>query len=194
MLVAAVRGRLRRGGSCITSRRCPLRVIERPRNYSCPIYSRSGQQLRFNSALVKDAGALGTVLRWSGLFEEAEVTALAKTLQQALVDTQLPNNTFAAVAGPRHTRIRAVLCAPERHKQFTNQSKFIHGREMFSYIARCLCLENPRLECSVQYDFTGGAVSSSRSCGSSRSTDRGRRTAIFQNSIALGVSATRGSS
>jgi len=120
----------------------------------CEVKSR-GQQLRFNSALTNNVGTLATILRWSGLFEEEEVATLANSVQRALGPAQLPRETFPAVGGPRYTRIRAALCAPERHRQFTNQSKFIHGTEMFGYITRCLCPEKQRLECATQYDFTG---------------------------------------
>lgn len=120
----------------------------------CEVKSR-GQRLRFNGALVDDSGAIATVLRWSWLFEEPEVISLASALQQAMAPKDTPSDGFPTVDGPRHTRIRAALCAPERHKQFANQSKFIHGTEIFAYIARCLCPEAPRFACSVQYDFTG---------------------------------------
>lgn len=49
----------------------------------CEVKSR-GQKLQFNSALRNQPAAAGSVLRWSGLFEEAEIPDLATSLCAAL--------------------------------------------------------------------------------------------------------------
>jgi len=114
-----------------------------------------GRQLHFNERFRNDVSAISVVLRWAGLFEEKEVMALARLLQPKLAPTDHPKQEIPSVPGPRNTRIRVVLCSPERQRRFPNQVKFIHGEEIFSYVTKCLCPETPRPGCAVRYDFTG---------------------------------------
>jgi len=119
----------------------------------CEVKSRR-EQLQFNDGFRNDVDAIATVLQWSGLFPEHEVVSLAKLLQPHITPTDRPTQQIACVQGPRNTRIRAILSSPEREKQFRGQVKFIHGPEIFAYIAQCLCPEAPRIGCSVRYPFT----------------------------------------
>src|SRR6266571_989013 len=94
----------------------------------CEVKSK-GKKLRFNPALTDDPNAIGTVLRWSGLFEDSEVMGLSNALRTALA---MPNQTGPAptVTGPRGIRIRGLLFSPERLSRRENQPWFLAGPEV----------------------------------------------------------------
>jgi hypothetical protein len=120
----------------------------------CEVKSK-GQQLRFNDALLKSPDALKTVLRWAGLFEASEIDDLSNEVYKALS----PDNEKASpdmpptVIGPRGIRVRGLLCSPERDRRDRNQPWFISGRDIMSYVRKCLCPKTPRSSCSTTYDF-----------------------------------------
>ena len=118
----------------------------------CEVKSR-GEPLRFNAALTEDPRAAAAVLRWSGLFLEDELPELVTRLQAALAPNPLRSAAPPSATGPRGTRVRGLLFAPERDKRYTNQSWFVTGPELFEYVHRCLSPTQPRSECSVSYDF-----------------------------------------
>src|SRR5439155_8209050 len=108
---------------------------------------------RFNAALTEDPRAAAAVLRWSGLFLEDELPELATKLQAVLAPNPLPSAAPPSATGPRGTRVRGLLFAPERDKRYTNQPWFVTGPELFQYVHRCLSRTYPRSGCSVSYDF-----------------------------------------
>ncbi len=118
----------------------------------CEVKSQ-GQQLQFNEALRETPNALISVLRWGGLFDEQEILELAHQLLPLLQPSAEPRQDIPCIIGPRNTRIRAILCSPERWLKRNNQPWFIHGSEIFDFAHSCFCPEKPRNSCSTQYDF-----------------------------------------
>jgi len=118
----------------------------------CEVKSK-GKKLRFNPALTDDPNAIGTVLRWSGLFEDSEVMSLSNTLRTALAMPDQTGTMAPTVAGPRGIRIRGFLFSPERTTRRGNQPWFLTGPEIMGYIWRCLCPQKPRQSCATTYDF-----------------------------------------
>lgn len=118
----------------------------------CEVKSR-GQSLQFNPALRNSIPAIESVLRWAGLFNEDEVLDLAPKLQAQLQPPQFPRQDIPTVQGPRNTRIRGIICSPERLNRQNNQTWFINGTEILNYLWRCFCPSVPRATCSTRYDF-----------------------------------------
>ena len=106
-----------------------------------------------NEALRNTPNALISVLRWAGLFYEQEMSDLAGQLLPLLQPANEARQDVPCVIGPRSTRIRAILCSPERWNKRKNQPWFIPGSEIFDFAHSCFCPEEPRAECSTQYDF-----------------------------------------
>ena len=119
----------------------------------CEVKSK-GQSLQFNERFRNSLRAICTVLRWSGLFKESEVNDLAPLLQIGIMPKNQPKDCLFTLPGPRDIRIRPMLCSPERQDKRNNQTWFLHGNEIFSYIWNCLCPDNQRGSCATQYDFT----------------------------------------
>jgi len=118
----------------------------------CEVKS-GGQRLQFNKALREKQPALMSVLQWAGLFHEWEISELAPQLLSLLQPSPEARQEIPCVIGPRNTRIRAILCSPERWIKRNNQPWFIPGSEIFNFAYTCLCPEKPRDTCSTQYDF-----------------------------------------
>src|SRR4030067_79128 len=118
----------------------------------CEVKSK-GKQLRFNHALVVSPDAIGRLLRWAGMFQEDEVAMLASKVQSALLPANLPRSVIPNVIGPRQTRIRGLLCSPERKERRKNQAWFLSGSDIFDYISRCLCPPMPRDTSATTYDY-----------------------------------------
>jgi hypothetical protein len=118
----------------------------------CEVKSR-GQKLQFNDALRNTPHALESILRWAGLFHENEIPDLVNQLLPLLEPSAEAKQDVPRVIDPRKTRIRAILCSPERWLKRNNQSWFIPGSEIFNYAHTCFCPEKPRDPCSTRYDF-----------------------------------------
>ncbi len=119
----------------------------------CEVKSK-GQKLRFNDSLCNSLSAIESVLRWGGLFCEKEVIALAPEVQNIIQQANPSKQEIPMLLGPRKTRIRAILCSPERWNKRSNQPWFINGQEIFGYLWKCFCPDEPRSTCSTVYDFT----------------------------------------
>ena len=113
-----------------------------------------GQSLQFNDSLRTSVGTIETVLRWAGLFQPQEIAAIAVELRKALTPTDPPAQAIPTINGPRNTRVRAILCSPERQSRARNQVPFIDGSELFTYMRQCFCPQRLRAECATTYDFT----------------------------------------
>jgi hypothetical protein len=118
----------------------------------CEVKSR-GQQLRFNEALVDSTATLTSLLQWSGLHSDAEIQDLVPAFRDALSVTVKPNQSIPTVDAPRQSRVRGILCSPERDKRQKGQAWFIPGPPMLSYISQCLCPSTPRSGCATTYDY-----------------------------------------
>lgn len=118
----------------------------------CEVKSR-GQQLQFNETLRETPDALISVLRWSGLFYEQEIFEVAHRLLPLLQPSSKASQEIPCIIGPRNTRVRAILCSPERWLKRNNQPWFVPGSEIFNFAYTCFCPEKPRCSCSTQYDF-----------------------------------------
>lgn len=129
----------------------------------CEVKSRR-QSLHFNEALRTSDKAIASVLRWSGLFRNSELSDIVVRLKPLLQPTKLPGQEIPQVIhetpfitasdGMRmRIRIRPVLCSPERWEKRNNQPWFIPGSEIFNFVYDCFCPEIPRSSCSTRYDF-----------------------------------------
>jgi hypothetical protein len=118
----------------------------------CEAKSRGGQ-LCFNRALAAEHSTVGKVLRWSGLFLEAEIPALAMNLNSVLASRPLPSDAPPTIIGPRGARVRCLLFSVEQTSRRPNQPWFITGTEVFDYVHRCLSPSESRPACSTSYDF-----------------------------------------
>lgn len=118
----------------------------------CEVKSK-GKPLQFNPALRQSTNAIDSVLRWAGLFTETDLQQIVPAVRQAMLPQNQSQLNIPTVEGPNRTRIRCILCCPERNKRQTNQPWFLHGQEMIGYIHACLCPTHPRSSCSTSYDF-----------------------------------------
>jgi hypothetical protein len=118
----------------------------------CEVKSK-GQQLQFNQALLASSDQIACVLRWSGMFQESEIQQLAPQVQAALSPSHSSKAAIPCIRGPRGTRVRGILCSPERDTRRNNQAWFLPGSAMLSYVSRCLCPPVPRSTCATTYDF-----------------------------------------
>lgn len=118
----------------------------------CEVKSR-GQQLQFNRALVATPEPIARLLRWAGMFQETDIAVMALQVQLALAPTNPARSAIPCVLGAKQTRVRGLLCSPERNKRRNNQAWFLSGPAMFSFISRCLCPPVPRSTCATRYDF-----------------------------------------
>lgn len=116
----------------------------------CEVKSR-GQKLCFNEALSRNQEAIESVLRWAGLFPEAEVPPIAESLCQALATGS--SDGPATSYGSRETRIRALLFSPESDSRRNNQPWFVTGPELMNYVWHCLSPREPRNTCATTYDL-----------------------------------------
>lgn len=124
----------------------------------CEVKSK-GQPLQFNNTLRESPLALESVLRWAGLYLESEVSDLAIQIQSLLIPSNMPKQGISFVIAPRNTRIRPILCSPERWEKRDNQAWFISGSEIFNFLSACLSPKTRRQSCSTRYDFkTWGEV------------------------------------
>jgi hypothetical protein len=118
----------------------------------CEVKSK-GQKLQFNRALHISSDPIARVLRWAGIYNESEIYRLASQVQAVLSPSNPPKQTIPSVSGPRQTRVRGILCSPDRETRRNNQAWFLQGSAMLSYISRCLCPPTPRSSCATTYDF-----------------------------------------
>lgn len=153
----------------------------------CEVKSK-GQQLQFNHVLIATPDPITRLLRWSGIFQEAEISALAPQVKEALLPAHLGKSGIPSVIGPRHTRIRGLLCSPERKDRRDNQAWFLSGSAIFGYISRCLCPPARRSTCATTYDFgLWGAYEDTiryfKESGINNSGDMKQLYAYLQNSL-----------
>ena len=119
----------------------------------CEVKSK-GEQLQFNESLRNSIQAINSVLHWSGLFLDHETQELSYCISQMMQPSEEPKQTISCITGPRQTQIRVMLCSPERWTKRNNQTWFIPGSEIFSYLYACFCPDTRRSSCSTQYDFS----------------------------------------
>ncbi len=117
----------------------------------CEVKSR-GQQLQFNEALRNSTQSLASVLRWAGLFPEHDLPSIVNHVQPLLQPSNPPRQDIPCFIA-NGTRIRPILCSPERWARRSNQPWFISGSEIFNFLYDCFCPEIPRSSCSTRYDF-----------------------------------------
>jgi hypothetical protein len=111
-----------------------------------------GQQLRFNPGLRSSREAVESVLQWCGYFTVDERAALTDSVLKIL-EPQSGSKSAPTAAGPRTSRVRAVLFSPERDRRRNNQPWFIPGPTIFAYIWRCFRPTEARPACATTYDF-----------------------------------------
>lgn len=119
----------------------------------CEVKSK-GQQLQFNDSIRSHPDTIKSILQWAGLFKNKEIDTLTESLVEAMNPKIQNTQSITCIDGPRNTSIIPLLSSPERLNKRNNQPFFLHGDEVFTYIWRCMCPEEPRECCATHYDFT----------------------------------------
>ncbi len=112
------------------------------------------ERLQFNQAL-REVGAIQSVLRWVGAFEEKEIENLVQPVREIL-SPHHPDTPGAFRAVPSRDgryQLRAILFAPDRAEPRKTQTRYVHGLELVGFINRCMRTEFPREKCTTRYDF-----------------------------------------
>ena len=112
-----------------------------------------GRELQFNSALRTSIESTRSVLRWVGLYTEVEIVGLAEKLVVALDPKENSTEGPPSIEAPRGTRIRGLLCSPERFSRVPSDVWFISGEQIFGHISKCLRPTERREGCAVSYNF-----------------------------------------
>ncbi len=117
---------------------------------------RGKSHLQFNEALRKESERFECVLRWIGLFTDAQIEQLAPQLLAALTPAPIASPLVPEVQVDEHVRIRGFLFSPERNNASPRRTDpfFIGGDTIFNYAWRCLCPDAPRSTCATNYDYT----------------------------------------
>jgi hypothetical protein len=112
------------------------------------------EPLQFNQAL-REVGAIQSVLRWIGAFEEKEIENLVQPVREILSphDPDTPQAFRAVPSADGRYQLRAMLFAPDREEPRKNQTRYVHGLELVGFINRCMRMESPREQCTTRYDF-----------------------------------------
>lgn len=109
-----------------------------------------GAPFKFNDALTSSPDSLTSILRWIGLFDDAEVQSGVAHLLPQLSAWKNQPPTFA---GPRATRVRAILFCPELSSKQPTDPWHISGSEIFTHVCRCLSTSVRPPDCARVYDF-----------------------------------------
>ncbi|MCG7984933.1 MAG: hypothetical protein JAY90_19545 [Candidatus Thiodiazotropha lotti] len=118
----------------------------------CEVKSK-GEPLHFNNALLKSPNRIASILRWAGIHKEENIEKLSDQVHKSLQTKNLTKSRPPTIEYGANSRIRGLLCSPERHEQRDNQQWFISEKMLFEYIHHCLCPDNPRDTCTTRYDF-----------------------------------------
>jgi len=116
-----------------------------------------GKKLQFNKPLLKGSDRLARVLRWIGLFNEAEVQRLAPLVLDALQAKEIASPDIPEVICGENFRIRGLLIAPERDVKSRSRTEpfYVGGDILFSYIWKCMRPPESRPKCGTKYDYSG---------------------------------------
>jgi hypothetical protein len=110
--------------------------------------------LQFNHGL-RSPTAIQSVLRWIGVFEEKQIETLLEPVREILEprDPDSPETFRVVPSAFGRYQLRAMLFAPDRAEPRKNQTRYVHGQELVTFINKCLCAESRRQQCATQYDF-----------------------------------------
>lgn len=109
------------------------------------------QMIGFNRALREDDTALTSILRWSGLFPEEQLNAVAGKLRPLLQDDVGIDCAKVGVV-EEGVRIRALTCCPSAAAEDTGRWCLM-GCEILDYLNQCFNPEERRESCSTRYNF-----------------------------------------
>lgn len=109
------------------------------------------QMIGFNRALREDGTALTSILRWSGLFPEEQLDAVAGKLRPLLQDDVGIDCAKVGVV-EEGVRIRALTSCPSADAEDTDRWCLI-GCEILGYLNQCFNPEERRDSCSTRYNF-----------------------------------------
>lgn len=112
-----------------------------------------GKPLQFNRALLNSPESIASIIRWAGLYPEEITEKLALAVYESFKTENLSTDSPPTVDYLSNTRIRGLLCSPERLSRRDNQAWFISGEMQFNFIFQCLCPDYPRDSCATRYDF-----------------------------------------
>lgn len=108
-------------------------------------------QLRFNASITEDREAVPAILRWSGVFHESQIGAVADRFRPFLADN-VPVETARAGLMEGAFRVRALLCCPVSSTPM-NDRWILTGDEIFGHVSSCLAPTEKRSSCSTRYNF-----------------------------------------
>lgn len=101
----------------------PDRIIETSDQFVdlviCEVKSKR-QPLQFNRTLVNNnTNRMMSLLRWAGLHQEEGIQELAQKICIELSPADAPRKSIPTICGPGQTRVRGLLCCPERDNRRT---------------------------------------------------------------------------
>lgn len=108
------------------------------------------EALRFNNPIKNDVNTIIKSLNWLGLIPTGEVDDLAVKIIEMFKDNAPIALTSTGVTY-ENFNFRALLCCPNLHTPYGQWA--LNCNEIFTFISRCLCPEEPRNTCSTRYNF-----------------------------------------
>jgi hypothetical protein len=108
-------------------------------------------KLSFNRPIRTDPEALCTILRWAGIFSEAQIDSVVCRLQPLLQEGVTPETARMGVFEGGF-RVRALLCCPTLGCADIGRW-CLTGYEIFGYARRCFNPDERRPSSSTRYNF-----------------------------------------
>jgi hypothetical protein len=121
------------------------------RDIELAICEAKSTELRFNEALYADIGAVKTILRWAGMFNEDEVEKVAPHVQEILTPEKDPQPVMRRTQAFNGVVIRSLLFCPKLEHPRRNQPWFVGARTIFPFIFSYLAPKTPRMGCATNY-------------------------------------------
>lgn len=107
--------------------------------------------LSFNRPIRTEPEALRTILRWAGIFSEAEMESIVYRLQPLLQEGVTAETAKMGVLEGGF-RVRALLCCPALDGSVVDRW-CLTGDEIFGYAGQCFNPAEPRPSCSTRYNL-----------------------------------------
>ncbi len=109
-------------------------------------------ELTFNERLRNDREALGSVLRWAGVFSDSPASEIVDRLLPLLQQGVPVQNARDGVA-EAGVRVRGLLCCPPCEETDAPGIWCLFGSEILRFAHECFNPPEPRTESSTRYNF-----------------------------------------
>ena len=114
-----------------------------------------GQLPRFNEKLKDNINNVKSILRWFGIFSEAEIEKYSSDVQKILQNRKIgAKKPDEVIIEEKMVQIRALIFKPETQNRRENQPWFINQKDIFKYIFMCMKPERQRVTSATMYDYT----------------------------------------